>query len=196
MKVEESNGKHAHEGAVTIKQIQPVTPAVHQPGEASSEPQLGLAPLTRKRVVEALQTLLADELVLYLKTRNFHWNVEGPTFYQLHKLFEAQYEQLDVVMDDVAERIRAVGGYALGSMNECLKLNRVPEINGETRSDPAMRMELLLLRDHELLIRELRTLIDTFDEWGDTGTQDFVTGVMEAHEKMAWMLRALVKPLA
>ena len=171
------------------------TATTHAPpiaSERSTEPQIGLEPTTRKRVIEALQRLLADEIALYLKTRNFHWNVEGPEFYQLHKLFEAQYEQLDVVMDDVAERIRALGGFAAGSMNEYLKLTKIPEINGTTRSDPEGRMEALLLRDHEAMIREQRTLIDTFAEWGDAGTTDFVTGVMEQHEKMAWMLRALV----
>ncbi len=155
------------------------------------EPEIGLDATTRQRVVEVLQRLLADEIALYLKTRNFHWNVEGPDFYQLHKLFEGQYDQLDDVMDNVAERIRALGGYAAGSMQEFLKLTRIPEVSGAFPPDPEQRMEGLLLRDHELMIGELRTMIDTFEEWGDAGTQDFVTGIMETHEKMAWMLRAL-----
>jgi starvation-inducible DNA-binding protein len=152
--------------------------------------QLGLTTETRSRVIGALQPLLADEIALYLKTRNFHWNLEGPQFYALHKLFEAQYEQLDQIMDDTAERIRALGGYAAGSMHEFARLTRVPEVSGSARAE--RRMELLLLADHETLIRELRTLVDAFEDWGDAGTQDFVTGLLEAHEKMAWMLRALV----
>ncbi len=155
------------------------------------EPKIGLDPTARERVIHVLQHLLADEITLYLKTRNFHWNVNGPEFYQLHKLFEAQYEQLDAVMDNVAERIRALGGYAAGSMKEFLELTDIPEVTGAHASDPEARMEYLLLEDHEQVIRELRTMVDTLDEWGDAGTQDFVTGVMETHEKMAWMLRAL-----
>jgi starvation-inducible DNA-binding protein len=154
------------------------------------QPQIGLEKETRHRVIEALQRLLADEIALYLKTRNFHWNVEGAQFYQLHKLFESQYEELDEIMDEVAERIRALGGYAAGSMHEYLTLTRLPEIAGIGHADT--RMEVLLLRDHETVIQSVRVLIDAFGEWGDAGTQDFVTGVMEDHEKMAWMLRALL----
>ena len=154
--------------------------------------QIGLDSTTRHRVIETLQRLLADEIALYLKTRNFHWNVEGPEFYQLHKLFEAQYTQLDEAMDEVAERIRALGGYAAGSMQEFMALTRIPEVTGAHRPDPDARMEFLLLRDHEQLVVELRTLIDTFAEWGDAGTQDFVTKLLQEHEKAAWMLRALL----
>ena len=156
------------------------------------DPQIGLDSTVRHRVIETLQRLLADEIALYLKTRNFHWNVEGAEFYQLHKLFESQYEQLDETMDEVAERIRALGGYAAGSMFEFLKLTRIPEVTGAHQTDPEARMELLLLRDHEQLISELRTLIDTFNEWGDAGTQDFVTKLIQQHEMMAWMLRSLL----
>jgi len=160
--------------------------------EGYRAPQIGLEPDTHLHVVEVLQQILADEIALYLKTRNFHWNVEGQMFFQLHKLFEMQYEQLDTIMDDTAERIRALGGYAAGSMNEFLKLTRIPEVSGAYHSDPENRMELLLLQDHELVIRALRTVVDACAEWGDAGTQDFATGIMEQHEKMAWMLRALV----
>jgi starvation-inducible DNA-binding protein len=152
------------------------------------QPQIGLEKETRHRVIESLQHLLADEVVLYLKTRNFHWNVEGAQFYQLHKLFEAQYEELDEIMDNVAERIRALGGYAAGSMHEYAKLTRLPEVTGSGHADA--RMEVLLLRDQETVIQSLRALVDAFGEWGDAGTQDFVTGLMEDHEKMAWMLRS------
>lgn len=155
------------------------------------EPEIGLSPTTRQRVIEALQRLLAGEIALYLKTRNFHWNVEGPAFYLLHKLFEAQYEQLDEVMDSVAERIRSLGGHAAGSMKEFQELSHIPEVTGAHAADPDRRMEILLLSDHEQLVRDIRPMIDAFGEWGDAGTQDFVTGVMEGHEKMAWMLRAM-----
>lgn len=167
-------------------------PPARRDADDALEPNIGLDPTTRSRVIDSMQRVLADEVALYLKTRNFHWNVEGHEFFALHKLFESQYEQLDVIMDDTAERIRALGGYAAGSLSEFSKLSRIPDINGMKRSDPEARMELLLLRDHELVIRELRMLVDAFQSWADSGTQDFVTGVMEKHEKMAWMLRSLV----
>lgn len=159
----------------------------------SMEPQIGLTAETRSRVVGALQHLLADEIALYLKTRNFHWNVQGRQFFELHRLFESQYEQLDQMLDDVAERIRALGGYAAGSMHEFVKLTRLPEVAGTAHSDT--RMEILLLRDHEAVIQSVRTLADAFGDWGDAGTQDFVIGLLERHEKMAWMLRSLQEPL-
>lgn len=165
---------------------------IRQDRDAALEPHIGLDPTTRAQVIDSMQRLLGDEVALYLKTRNFHWNVEGHEFFALHKLFESQYEQLDVIMDDVAERIRALGGYAAGSLSEFTKLTRIPDITGMKRSDPEARMELLLLRDHELVIREVRMLVDAFESWADAGTQDFVTGVMEKHEKMAWMLRSLI----
>jgi starvation-inducible DNA-binding protein len=152
--------------------------------------QIGLNEEVRHRVSTALQHLLADEIALYLKTRNFHWNVEGQNFLELHQLFQQQYETLDEIMDSVAERIRALGGYAAGSMNEYVRLTRLPEVTGGSLGNS--RMEMLLLHDHESVIRELRTLIDVFEDLGDAGTQDFVTSIMAQHEKMAWMLRALV----
>jgi starvation-inducible DNA-binding protein len=160
---------------------------------ANGDPQTGLGATSRVRVIEALQRLLADEMVVYLKTRNFHWNVEGPHFVELHRLFDEQATELAQVIDEVAERIRVLGGYAAGSMNEFLKRTHLGEVSGEHRPDIEGRMELLLLRDHESMARSLRTLVDSFDEWEDAGTQDFVTGVLEGHEKTAWKLRALGK---
>jgi starvation-inducible DNA-binding protein len=153
-------------------------------------PRIGLPDETRSRVIDVLQGLLADEIALYLKTRNFHWNVEGPHFITLHQLFESQYEALDVAMDEVAERIRALGGYASGSMHEFVQRTHLPEITGGPRGDE--RMELLLLRDHEAVIQRMRATVDALEDLGDAGTQDFVTGLMERHEKTAWRLRALV----
>jgi starvation-inducible DNA-binding protein len=142
-------------------------------------------------VVEGLQQLLSDEVLLYLKTRNFHWNVEGPDFSELHKLFETQYEQLDEIMDEVAERIRIIGGYAAGSMSEFQKLTTLQEVAGGACNQ--VRMEELLLRDHEQLARQMRKFADECGDVDDLGTQDFVTGVMQAHEKMAWMLRSFTR---
>jgi starvation-inducible DNA-binding protein len=152
---------------------------------------IGLDEQALTRVVEGLQRLLSDEVLLYLKTRNFHWNVEGPDFSELHKLFETQYEELDSIMDEVAERIRIVGGYAAGSMAEFRQLTSLQEVAGGACNQ--FRMEELLLRDHEQLARRMRKFADECGEAEDLGTQDFVTGVMQAHEKMAWMLRSFMR---
>jgi starvation-inducible DNA-binding protein len=173
------------------KGLTPGEPMLRPPvPEAGLGTQIGLAPSTCHRVIETLQRLLSDEIALSLKTRNFQWNVEGLEFYPLHRLSRSQVRQLDGMADEVAERIRAVGGFALGSMHECMALTRIPEVGGGNPPDPEVRMERLLLDDHEQLIREIRTLIDALSEWGDAGTQLFVTGLLVRHEKMAWMLRA------
>lgn len=150
---------------------------------------IGLKDSQRKPVIDILNRLLADEILLYIKTRNFHWNVEGPDFSETHKFFEAQYEELDEIMDDVAERARSIGGRAAGSMSEYLKLTRLSEEKADITGEKAMIAHLL--DDHESIIRQLRKDIDAVgDKHGDAGTNDFLTGVMEAHEKMAWMLRS------
>mgnify|MGYP000563167984 CR=1 FL=1 len=152
---------------------------------------LGLSEESRKAVVDILARLLADEYVLYTKTRNYHWNVVGPQFAELHALFEKQYEELNEVVDDVAERIRALGHPAPGTLAEFLKLARLAEHPGEPLS--AEGMIRALLADHEALVRRLREdLAACADRYGDMGTNDFLTGLMERHEKTAWMLRALV----
>jgi starvation-inducible DNA-binding protein len=167
----------------------------NQPGmhtEASGPGvNIGLDAGALTRVVEGMQRLLADEVLLYLKTRNFHWNVEGPDFSELHKLFETQYEQLDEIMDEVAERIRIIGGYAAGSMAEFQKLSTLKEISGGACNQ--VRMEEALLADHEQIARQMRSFAEECGEVNDIGTQDFVTGVMQAHEKMAWMLRSFTR---
>ena len=150
---------------------------------------IGLKDDQRKPVIDILNRLLADEVLLYLKTRNYHWNVEGPDFGELHKFFEEQYEALDEVMDEVAERARALGGKASGSMNEFLAQARLEEAPGGQR--PQREMLADLLAGHQLLARNVRSDIGVADErHGDAGTADFLTGVMKQHEKMAWMLRA------
>lgn len=153
-------------------------------------PNIGLKPNALTGVVEILRPLLADEFVLYTKTRNCHWNVTGPQFYDLHKFFEAQYEELDEIVDEVAERTRSLGGRAEGSLTEFLKSTRLKELTGATPTAP--QMAELLLADHEAIIRFLREDLETcHSKYNDAGTQDFLTGMMEQHEKMAWMLRAM-----
>ena len=152
-------------------------------------PNIGIKDQDRQAVVNILNTLLSDEFVLYAKTRNYHWNVTGPQFHDYHKFFEAQYEELDEVIDEVAERARALGGVASGSLAEFLKQTRLAE--ADAAAGDAKGMVASLLNDHEAIVRSLRTDLETCNsKHHDAGTSDFLTGLMEKHEKTAWMLRA------
>lgn len=152
------------------------------------KPNLGLSGKARDAVLEVLGRLLADEHVLYVKTRNFHWNVTGLDFGSLHELFETQYEALGETIDEVAERIRMLGGVAPGSMKEFLKLTRLDEQPGGKLE--AEKMIAALLSDHEAVARALREGIEVAAGAGDAATDDFLTGLLADHEKTAWMLRA------
>ena len=152
---------------------------------------IGLSDEQRDSVVKILNTLLSDEYVLYTKTRNYHWNVTGPQFNDLHKFFEEQYSELTQVIDDTAERARSLGGWALGTLKEFsqhARLNEHPEHYPNAR-----QMIANLLADHEAIVRQLRTDLETAEKQHDMGTNDFLTGLMEKHEKMAWMLRAFLQ---
>lgn len=151
--------------------------------------QIGVEDKKREGVIGILSQLLADEYVLYTKTRNFHWNVTGPHFAEYHKLFEEQYKELEASIDEVAERARTLGGNALGSMKEFLAAAKLEEVSGKKRI--AEKMLSALLEDHEAIIQRLRKNIEICDEkYGDAATTDFLTGLMEKHEKTAWMLRS------
>ncbi|HVZ98503.1 MAG TPA: DNA starvation/stationary phase protection protein [Chitinophagaceae bacterium] len=153
------------------------------------ETHIGITQKNRSAVAAELSKLLADEFVLYTKTRNAHWNVEGKDFHAMHLFFESQYEQLDDIMDSVAERIRQIGHYAPATLKSFLKLTHLSE-NTE-RGNDSLDFIKELVADHESVITFIRGLIDPFDEtYKDKGTSDFITGLMETHEKMAWMLRA------
>jgi starvation-inducible DNA-binding protein len=155
------------------------------------KPNIGVSDGDSQAVAKILNTVLADEYLLYTKTRNFHWNVVGPQFNDLHKFFETQYEELDDFIDEVAERARSVGGHALGTLAELGKAARLKEDPGQYPD--ATGMLTRLLADHESLIRDLRAdLVTVLDKHGDAGTSDFLTGLMEKHEKMAWMLRSFL----
>jgi len=152
----------------------------------------GLTKAQREGVIGLLKTLLADEYILYTKTRNFHWNVTGPLFSDLHKFFESQYDDVDGKIDEVAERIRALGGVAPGSLGEMLALATLQEVPGGSMK--SQEMVGALLQDHEKLIVFLRGALDAAQtKHGDAGTGDFLTGLMEDHEKMAWMLRSMLE---
>jgi starvation-inducible DNA-binding protein len=153
-------------------------------------PSIGLSDGDRRGSVEILSALLADEYVLYTKTRNYHWNVVGPQFNDLHKFFEAQYEELDDVVDEVAERARALGARAFGTLAEFRENTRLKETAGAVPAAKEMIAELL--GDHETIIRALRQDIEKADKRGDVGTNDFLTGLLEKHEKASWMLRSFL----
>ncbi len=139
-----------------------------------------------------LNKLLADEYVLYTKTKFYHWNVEGEDFHPMHLFFDEQAEKLEGFIDDVAERVRALGHFAVGSLKTFLDLTNLLE-NTDAATD-ALKMVQNLLNDHETIIRQLRQDVDhTANKLKDVGTSDFLTGIMEEHEKMAWMLRAFLK---
>ena len=149
----------------------------------------GLTEAQRAGVTDILQAALADENLLYIRTRNYHWNITGPRFHTLHEFLEDQYKAIEKKADAVAERVRQVGGFAAGTMEEYKKLTHLKEEPGNR--PPADEMIADLVNDHETIIRELRQgLEDCEEKFGDAGTADFLTGLMEDHEEMAWMLRA------
>ncbi len=154
---------------------------------------LGTEAEQRPGVVRALELLLADEFVLYTKTRNYHWNVVGPGFSELHKFLDDQYNALNGTVDEVAERIRALGGWAIGTLGEFGEKTRLKESPGQF---PGARTMLEnLLKDHETVIRELRDLTEQCaQQYHDGATEGFLTELTVRHEKMAWMLRSLVAP--
>lgn len=160
--------------------------------ETTKKLNIGLSDEQREGVVKILNGVLSDEYVLYTKTRNYHWNVTGPQFNDLHKFFEEQYTEINVVVDEVAERARSLGGWAFGTLAEFSQHARLKE---HPRHYPSAReMIVNLLADYETNIRQLRGDLQACDEkYNDMGTNDFLTGLMEKHEKMAWILRAFLE---
>ena len=153
---------------------------------------IGITDPNSQAVANELAKLLADEYVLYTKTRNAHWNIEGTDFYDKHKFFEFQFGQLDEIIDDVAERIRSIGHYAYATLKSFLELTHLTEVNRENNDSNGFLNELLT--DHESVIIHCRENIHLIgNEYKDIGTSDFITQLMEKHEKMAWLIRAHLK---
>ncbi len=154
------------------------------------KPNIGIIDENLKNVSDKLNTLLADEFLLYTKTRNAHWNVEGSDFMDKHKFFENQFEELAVIMDAVAERIRSLGHYALGTLADYLKVTQLTE-KSPRENNSSLEYIADLLKDHESICVFLRALVAYFDDdCKDMGSSDFVTGLLQQHEKMAWFLRS------
>ena len=150
---------------------------------------IGITQKNTDAVSVQLAKLLADEAVLYIKTRDAHWNVTGDNFHALHLFFEEHYNQLDELVDRVAERMHKIGHYAPATMKMYLELTHLTEYS--ERSNDGQGFMKDLLADHESIIEFIRGNIVPFaEEFKDYGSSDFITGVMEKHEEMAWMLRS------
>ena len=157
-----------------------------------SKIQTGLPVQSCHDVAEILGEVLASEYVLYTKTRNYHWNVTGPHFAEYHKAFEEQYDGLSEDIDEIAERIRALGVKAPSTLDEFLDKSSIGEHPGEYPDAGTMASNLLA--DHESIIRYVREAIPKVGgQHGDAGTEDFLTGLIEKHEKTAWMLRSILE---
>ena len=149
---------------------------------------IGLSAETRQKIATILNKLLSDEYVLYTKTLKFHWNVTGIVFHDFHEAFKEQYEKLFTIVDDIAERARALGALAPGSLQEFSTFTRLKEIKAEKLTP--LDMVKQLLADHESIIRQLRNDIAEIDKLGDSVTSNFLQEIAAKHEKIAWMLRA------
>lgn len=149
---------------------------------------IGIPVKSLNNSVNMLATLLSDEMTLYVKTRKFHWNVYGESFMELHKLFQSQYSELEEIIDEVAERINQLGSKTIGTMKEFNELSRLKEAPGTYPAQKDMIKELL--NDYQMVIVEIRKDVEESTQTGkDAGTTDFLTGIMEKHEKTAWILR-------
>jgi starvation-inducible DNA-binding protein len=152
---------------------------------------IGISEENSKAVALILNQLISDEQVLFAKTRNYHWNIESPSFMEMHKFYEGQYTELAETIDEIAERVRKIGHYAEGRLKDYIKLANLEE--GEYTNDQQTQLKNLL-DDHETIIRGLRNHIPTVeDKYKDLGTADFLTGLLKEHEQWAWMIRAYVK---
>jgi starvation-inducible DNA-binding protein len=153
---------------------------------------IGISEKNRKHTAYELSKILADEFVLFTKTKNAHWNVEGIDFYDKHKFFEEQANQLNEFIDNVAERIRTLGHFAPASLKSYLELTQLSESNSAKNS--IKDFIATLLADHESIIISLRQNINIFaNDYEDLGTSDFITSLMQDHEKTAWLLRTMLK---
>ena len=151
---------------------------------------IGMTDQQRQTIAQGLAKVLADTYTLYLKTHNYHWNVRGPMFHSLHTMFETQYNELALAVDEVAERIRALGELAPGSYSEFAKLASIAE--GDNRKD-AQAMVRDSGKGQEAVVRSRRPLFPGVDEANDEPTADLLTTRMQTHEKNAWMLRSLLE---
>ena len=151
---------------------------------------IGIKEQHRQQIADGLSRLLADTYTLYLKTHNFHWNVKGPMFSQLHLLFEQHYTELATAVDDIAERIRALGYPAPGTYAAFSKLSTIKEEEGVPKAEDMIRK---LVEGQEAVVRTARSIFPVVEEASDEPSADLLTQRMQVHEKNAWMLRSLLE---
>jgi len=153
------------------------------------EIDIGIPQEDRKAIADGLSRVLADSYTLYLKTHNFHWNVTGPMFNTLHMMFEQQYNELALAVDEIAERIRALGEAAPGTYAAFAKLTEIEEEEGTPAAEEMIRQ---LVRGHETVARTARSIFPIADAGNDEPTADLLTQRLQVHEKTAWMLRSML----
>ncbi len=150
---------------------------------------IGINEEDRRKIADGLSRLLADSYTLYLKTHNFHWNVTGPMFNTLHLMFEGQYTELATAVDEIAERIRALGFPAPGSYTQFAALASIKEAEGVPSAEEMIRQ---LAEDQETVVRTARSVFPVVDAANDEPSADLLTQRMQIHEKTAWMLRSML----
>ncbi|WP_428409855.1 Dps family protein [Hyphococcus sp.] len=152
---------------------------------------IGIEENARNAVADALNATLADTYSLYMKTHAYHWNVTGPQFQTLHVMFEEQYREMWAALDEIAERVRALGVFAPTSGKQFAELSGID--NADSKPPRAEEMIKRLLSDHETLIKRARKGLETAEEAGDAASADLLTVRIQTHEKTAWMLRSLTQ---
>ncbi len=159
---------------------------------STTTPDIGLTDTARIGVVDTLRTVLADEHMIYLRLRNYHWNVTGPSFHALHEMYEEQYQAIEQIIDEIAERIRTYGEFAPGTMQEFLDMTRLEETPDHYPDARTMTMELVEF--NEAFVRNLRSDVSRVSgEFEDVAAEDFLTGLLQKHQEFAWMLRSFVQ---
>ena len=153
------------------------------------EINIGINEQDRQEIADGLSKLLADSYTLYLKTHNYHWNVKGPLFNTLHQMFEEQYTELALAVDEIAERIRALGNPAPGSYKAFAELTSIEEEDGEPTAEDMIRQ---LVKGQEAVVRTARGVFSVAEAANDEPSADLLTQRMQVHEKNAWMLRSML----
>lgn len=152
-----------------------------------SQIDIGISEVSRKEIAHGLKKLLADSYTLYLQTHNFHWNVTGPQFRELHLMFEEHYTELALAVDEIAERVRTLGIAAPGTYSAFAELSSVKEVDGVPE---ATEMVSILMQAHETVVRTCREVLKIAQEADDESSASLIGDRMRVHEKTAWMLRA------
>lgn len=176
-----------------VKAATPEPAASPGPGDRGPAIDIGISAGDRKKIAQALSTYQSDAFTLYLKTHNFHWNVTGPMFNALHTMFETQYTEQWNALDDVAERIRALGFNAPGSYAEFIHLSSIREEPGLAEAPDWREMVRQLVVGNEAVCRSARKVLDVADDADDEPTEDLMIQRLQTHEKNAWMLRSLLQ---